>query len=354
VNDRRVEITVSFRTLVLITATIALALALASIKGALLLLFTALFLALALEPVVVFLQGRGLSRGIAATVVVLTLLLLFAVLVTTVLVPLVQSVHDLIIDLPKIVESIRQSRVFRAIDKRWDVGGELQKRVGSLAEHLPSATIDLVGLGGTIVGVLFRGFTAAFLTLYLLIDLPRIERALHSVLEPRTSARVASLRLEITRTISRYALGAALIGTIAGAIEGTSAWLLGAPFPLALALLAGLLDLIPQVGATIAGIALVLVTLTAGVSHAVAMLVVVIVYQQLENYVLQPTIQGRSADVSGFFIVGGVVMGAALLGVLGALVAVPVIAATQIVLRELTAERRARIAALHPIESRPA
>jgi predicted PurR-regulated permease PerM len=162
---------------------------------------------------------------------------------------------------------------------------------------------------------------------------------------------VSALREEITSTVSRYALGAVVLAVIAGSVEGTGAWLLGAPFPLALALLAGLLDLVPQVGATIGGIILVLATLTEGVPRALAMLVVVVVYQQVENYVLQPTIQGRAADVSGFFVIASVVVGAALLGVLGAVVAVPVTAAAQIVVRELTADRRERMAALRAGEA---
>jgi predicted PurR-regulated permease PerM len=103
---------------------------------------------------------------------------------------------------------------------------------------------------------------------------------------------------------------------------------------------------VPQVGATLAGIVLVLVTLTQGIPEALVMLAVVVGYQQIENYVLQPAIQSRAADVSGFFTVGSVVVGAALLGVIGALVAVPLTAAIQIIVRELTADRRTRMAAL--------
>jgi predicted PurR-regulated permease PerM len=127
-------------------------------------------------------------------------------------------------------------------------------------------------------------------------------------------------------------------------VQGTAAALLGAPFALALGIIAGLLGLIPQVGATLAAIILSLVTLTVGWPQALVMLAVCLVYQQVENYVLQPTIQGRAADVSGFVVIASVVLGASLLGVVGALIAVPVAASIQIVVRELTAERRAAVA----------
>jgi predicted PurR-regulated permease PerM len=344
---RRVEITVSFRTLAFVLAVLALAFALASIGSALLLLFVALFLSLVLDPLVRAVERKlHAPRGLAATVVVLVVAALFGLLLVTVAVPLVDAVRDLVRDLPNIVASIRRSDAFRSLDRRFDLGDQLQRRAGELAARVPSAAVDVVGIGGAVATALFQTFAAVFLTLYLLIDLPRLERALHSVLRPDTSARVASLREEITSTISRYALGAVAIAIVAGTVEGTAAWLLGAPVPLALALLAGLLDLVPQVGATIGGAILVLATLTQGVVPALVMLAVVVAYQQLENYALQPAIQGRTADVSGFFIVGSVIVGAAFLGVLGALVAVPLTAAIQIVVRELTAERRARMAAL--------
>jgi predicted PurR-regulated permease PerM len=125
-------------------------------------------------------------------------------------------------------------------------------------------------------------------------------------------------------------------------VQGTAAWLIGVPFALALGIVAGLLGLIPQVGATLAAVVLSLVALTQGWVQAVIMLAVCIGYQQFENYVLQPTIQGRAAELSGFFVIASVVVGAALLGVVGALIAVPLTASAQIVIRELTAERRAR------------
>jgi predicted PurR-regulated permease PerM len=299
--------------------------------------------------------GRTLhaSRAVSSIVVVLVLAALVALAIATIAVPLINSIRDLIVDLPNIVSSIRRADWFTALDRRFDIGAELERRAGDLAANVPSAAINLVGLGGRVVSVLLQTVAAVFLTLYLLIDLPRLEDALHSVLTPGTSSRVASLRAEITSTVSRYALGAVVLAVIAGTVEGTGAWLLGAPVPLALGLLAGLLDLVPQVGATLGGLILVLATLPQGLPRALAMLVIVFVYQQLENYALQPMIQGRAADVSGFVVIASVVIGATFLGVLGALVAVPLAAAIQIVVRELTRERRARMAAMRVAASAP-
>ena len=120
----------------------------------------------------------------------------------------------------------------------------------------------------------------------------------------------------------------------------------GTPYPVVMGVIAGLLDLIPMIGATIAGTILVLATLTQGLTPALIMLAIVLVYQQFENYVLQPTILGKAADVSGFFVIVSVMIFGALFGVIGAIIAVPIIASIQIVVKELTTERRARMAAL--------
>jgi len=146
--------------------------------------------------------------------------------------------------------------------------------------------------------------------------------------------------------VSRTMLGNIAISVICGMIYGLSAWAVGAPFPLALGLVAGFLDLIPMVGATVAGVILVLAALTQGVPEAVIMLVIVVLYQQVENYVLQPTILGKAADVSGFLVIASVLVFGALLGAVGAIIAVPIVASIQIIARELTAPRRATMAEL--------
>src|SRR6185503_910776 len=189
------------------------------------------------------------------------------------------------------------------------IGDELQTRAESLAADLPSKLGDAFEFGGKVFGFGLGALTIGFMTLFLVIDLPNLSRSLHSVLYPNESQRIGNLEERITRTIGRYALGA-------------------------IAIVAGLLGLIPQVGATLAAVVLSLVALTQGVPQALIMLTVCIAYQQLENYVLQPTIQGRAADISGFFVIASVVVGAALLGVVGALIAVPLTASAQIVVRE--------------------
>ena len=149
----------------------------------------------------------------------------------------------------------------------------------------------------------------------------------------------------VTTSISRWAIGVVIISVIAGATQGTTAWLLGSSYAVALGVIAGLLDMIPNIGATIAGFILV-PTLWAeeGLTAAIIMLVVVLVYQQVENNILTPKIQGKAVNLSGFFIIVAVTLFGALLGVLGALTAVPLAATIQIFVQELTKARREQVA----------
>ena len=351
---KRVEISVSIRTVALLLGVIAVAWAFVAARQAVLWVFIALFLAIVFQTPVTWLEQRaGMKRGNAAMLVVLGVLGFLGLLSYLLVSPFVGAVRNLIQDLPSIVERIRGSDLFQQIDQRTDIGEKLQERAQSLAADLPSKLGDAFEVGGRVFGLGLGALTITFMTLFLVIDLPNLSRSLHSVLYPGASARTAALEERITRTIGRYALGAVAIATIAGTVQGTAAWLLGVPFALALGIVAGLLGLIPQVGATLAAVILSLVALTQGVWQALAMLTVCIVYQQVENYVLQPTIQGRAADISGFFVIASVILGAALLGVVGALIAVPLTASAQIVIRELTAERRAAVALAHAATAPP-
>jgi predicted PurR-regulated permease PerM len=149
----------------------------------------------------------------------------------------------------------------------------------------------------------------------------------------------------VTESVSRWAIGVVVIATMAGTVQGTTAWLLGSSYALALGLIAGLLDMIPNLGATIAGFILVpALWAEEGLTAALIMLAVVLVYQQVENNVITPKVQGRAVNLSGFFIIVAVTLFGSLLGVLGALTAVPLAAMIQIFVRELTAARRARVA----------
>jgi predicted PurR-regulated permease PerM len=342
---RPVQITVGLRTLVFIALITAGAAAVFAIRDALVLVFTGIFLALVFElPVRLVSRRLRIGRSGAAAIVVLGSAVLVTVLALVLLVPVVSSLIDFLKALPQTVAELRESD-----ELSWmgDSGAAQNVQDGSqkLADTIPRAVDAFLGVAGNAFSAGLAIFTIIFLAMFLLMDLPRLQGALASVLMPGDANRTIALWERITRTVSRWAIGAALIAVIAGTVQGTTAWLLGSSYALALGVIAGLLDLIPNLGATIAGFILVPTVLAEeGLTAALIMLAVVLVYQQVENNVLTPTIQGKAVEISGFFVILGVTIFGALLGVLGALVAVPVTASLQIIVKEVTAERRARIA----------
>jgi predicted PurR-regulated permease PerM len=347
VNDgvKRVTIEIPLRTILLVALVVAVAAALVSIAEALLLVFVGIFLALVFDlPVRTMMRRTGLGRGTAATIVVLGVVAIVAVGALLLLVPILSSLRDFLKELPQIVDQLRESD-----ELSWLGDSGAAENVQSGAEEasgrVPETIAALLGVAGKAFGAAVSLFTIVFLALFLIVDMPRLQRALSAVLMPEQSERWLDVWERITETVSRWAVGALTIAVIAGVIQGTTAWLVGSSYALALGLIAGVLDLIPMVGATIAGFILVPTVLAEeGVVPAVIMLVVLLVYQQVENNLLTPTIQGKAVEISAFYIILGVTLGGALLGPLGALVAVPVVGALQIVVQVLTADRRVAVA----------
>ena len=345
-HGKRLEISVSVRTLLLGLVLLMAAAAVVSVRGALLLVFVGVFLAAVFEfPTRALTSRTRLGRGLAATVVVLGTSVAAALLGLLLLLPLGQSLIEFVQALPELVDELRESDELAWVGDSG-IGDDAEAGAGNLADAIPETISGLLGVVGETFSVALALFTVVFVTLFFLLDVANLKSAVASVLSPASADRTLELWERITRIISRWAIGALAIAVIAGTVQGTTAWLLGSSYALALGLIAGFLDLIPNIGATIAGFILTLVLLAEeGLTAALVMLVVVLVYQQIENNLLTPTIQGKATNISGFFVITGVTVFGALLGVLGALVAVPVIASLQIVVQELTRERRARIAA---------
>ncbi len=354
-GQRALSVNFTVRTMLLVAAVVALAWAFVYIREAVMTLFLALFLALVLEPVVRGMQRKlPLGRGACATTLILGLVALCVAFALLLLAPLVGSFRDFVDALPQIVEDITTSSSFGSwVDQHSTVPESAQENVKEIAQGVADVAGGLIGIVVTGFSLVLALVTAIFLTLFLMIDLPRLIGAVDTLLDPRGSDRWRRMSERIITAVSRTMLGNIAISIICGLIYGVSCWILGTPFPVVLGVVAGLLDLVPMIGATVAGTILVLATLTQGLTPALIMLAIVLVYQQFENYVLQPTILGKAANVSGFFVIVSVMIFGALLGVIGAIIAVPIIASIQIVVVELTAERRARMEALRPTADPP-
>ena len=344
-DGRRIELLLPARTLLAILAVIGLAVAFRAIGDTFLIVFIGIFLALVFEyPVRFVMEKTRMSRGLAATVTVLGTAVAVTILMLVLLVPLVGSVRDFLQDLPQTVQSLRDSDELSWLGDSG-AAGNVQDGAQEVSVSVPDAISAVLGIAGSFFGVFLAAFTILFICLFLLSDIVNLKRSLASVLMPGEDDRWLDVWERVTTSISRWAIGVVIIATIAGTTQGMTAWLLGSSYAVGLGVIAGLLDMIPNIGATIAGFILV-PTLWAeeGVTAAIIMLVVVLVYQQVENNILTPKIQGKAVELSGFFIIVAFTLFGALLGVLGALTAVPLAATIQIFIQELTKARREKVA----------
>ena len=345
-DSRRVELVLPLRTVLIVVATLAVMAAFVAIGDTFLVIFVGIFLALVFEFPVRFVMAKtGLSRGLAATITVLGAALTLTVLGLLFLVRIVGSVRDFLQDTPSIVEQLRESDELSSIG---DTGAaeNAQQGANNLAEWVPDAISAMLGLAGAGFSVFIAGFTILFTCLFLLSGIGNLKQSLASVLAPGEDERWLAVWERVTESVSRWAIGVIVIAVIAGTTQGVTAWLLGSSYAVALGVIAGLLDMIPNLGATIAGFILVPVIFAEeGLTAALIMLAVVLIYQQVENNVVTPKVQGKAVNLSGFFIIVAVTLFGALLGVLGALTAVPLAAMIQIFVQELTKARREQIAA---------
>jgi predicted PurR-regulated permease PerM len=247
--------------------------------------------------------------------------------------------------LPQIVDKVRHSDLGSFVNGGSDSVDTLRKHAGDIANGVGKVSGGVAHVGVSAFGAVTLVFSVVFLTLFGLIDEPRWRDWIGSLLYRDKRERFLRVTDRIIHTTSRYMLGNLAISVVCGTVYGVTALILDVPYPLALAVIAGILDLIPSVGATIAGIIVALAALSVSPTAFVVFLIVMVVYQQIENYILQPTIIGKAARVSGFTVLASVLAFGALFGLIGAIIGVPIAAGLQIVAEELTAGRRARIAA---------
>ena len=350
-----VDVSISVRSILLVAAVVAIAWALVSIADVLLVIFVSTFSIAVFSPVVDAMEQRlRWSRGLCATVLVIGI----GIILSAVLLVLVQAMSGAVrgfsADLPQIVDEVRQSDVGSYINGESDALDTLKEHAGDITGGVSKAAGGVTNLGVSALGAVTIFISSIFLTLFGLIDEKRIRSWIGSLMYTDKRDRYTQVADRIVHTTSRYMLGNLAISVVCGTVYGITAEILGLPYPLALALIAGFLDLIPNIGATIAGIIIGIVALSVSFGAVIAIVIVMVVYQQIENYVLQPTIIGKAARVSAFTVLTSVLAFGALFGVIGAVIAVPIAAAIQIVVEEFTADRRARIAAADAAEQQPA
>jgi predicted PurR-regulated permease PerM len=348
---REVGVWISIRTILLVAAVVVVGLALASIKSVLLMIFVSVFSVAVLSPVATAMQRRfGWSRRVCSMVLVLTVVVVIAAVALAMVQAVTGAVRGLSHDLPRIVDEARHSDLGNVVNTRSNSLDSLRKHAGDITSGVGRVSGGVAHIGVSAFGAVTLVFSVVFLTLFGLIDELHARDWVGGLLYREKRERFVQVTERIMRSTSRYMLGNLAISLICGTVYGITALVLGLPYPLALAVIAGILDLVPNVGATIAGFIIAIVALSVSLEAMVVFLIVIVVYQQIENYILQPGIIGQAAQVSGFTVLASVLAFGALFGLVGAIIGVPIAAGIQIVVEELTADRRARVAAADEAE----
>ena len=301
-------------------------------------LLIATFLAVALSGPVNFLDAR-MKRGFAITIVYLALLTVPFLLGALIVPPLVTEGNNLAENAPQYADDItsfvNDNERLRELNRDYDITAKLEQEAGKLPEKLGGAAATLRDLGLGIVNSIFALVTILILTAFMLGNGRRwVHTALRFIPEDRAERTERVLRRS-AYAVGAYVAGALAQATIAGLLSYFVLLALGVPFAAPLAVIIFFLDLIPLIGATIGAVVVGIVTLFTDFPTATIIWAIwSIVYQQVENNLIQPQIQKRAVDINPFLVVVAVLFGSALLGVLGALVAVPVAASIQIAVRE--------------------
>jgi predicted PurR-regulated permease PerM len=351
--SQRVEISVSARTVLGVLAICVLvALAIVSL-GTLLSIFVAAVLALGLDPPVSRLVARGWRRGVAALTVFVGIFLAAVVLILLTAGPLWDQIVEFVNTLPAYWDRLTHTDGFQQWIGTAGTDDQIKQGLKDLAAGLPDAANTILGVAGGVFGGVLSLVTLAFLSLFLLMERPTITDWLFGFATPAVERRWRPVAEESISAISSSLLGNLAISVVAATIAGVSAWIFGLPFPIVLAVMTGFLDLIPQVGATVAAVVLVAIGLTVSTTAGIAMLVIQLIYQQVENYVVYPIVYRRAVELSAFTTIVAVLIASSILGVLGAILAVPFAAVIKIVLREAGRPRRERMAQLREAAGRP-
>lgn len=305
----------------------------------------AAFLAVGLDPVVRFLQHRGLRRGPAVAIVFVGVIAIFTGFGAIVIPDMVDQATELIDSAPDQIDSLTRTPWINQMNDEYGVIDNLSRQLrdrASSGDTVMQVFGGVLGAGRAVLSGLASTFTVLILTLYFLASLNSIAEAGYQLVPRSRRARVRALGDEIIRRIGGYVAGQVAVATINGVCSFVMMSILGIPYAAVLAFLVGLVGLIPLVGATVGALVVVIVGLFQSVQVAIVVAVYYLVYQQVENYVIAPRIMARTVSVPGAVALIAAFGGGALLGVLGALIAIPIAAAILLIIQEVVIPRQER------------
>jgi predicted PurR-regulated permease PerM len=304
-----------------------------------------LFLALAMNPAVEWFQRHGIRRrGYASAVTFFLVLAALAGLGALFIPTVVHQVTEFVGKVPDYVHDISHGKGrFGFLETKYHLPGKIRDAIHKRGVG------NVLGLSGaavsftkSVITIVVATITIAFLTFFMLLEGPKWVERFYGLLPEESQPRWRNVGNQIYRTVGGYVTGNLVISLIAGGLTTLVLIIMGVPFAVALGLLVGILDLIPLAGATIAAIIIGAVAFIHSITAGIVVVVFFIVYQQIENHFLQPVVYGRTVQLSPLLVLISVLIGAEIAGILGALGAIPVAGALQVLVVDWLQHRRER------------
>ncbi|WP_018775718.1 AI-2E family transporter [Arthrobacter sp. 131MFCol6.1] len=306
-------------------------------------IITALFITLGLDPVVRWLEHRNVPRAAGILLSVSALAVAVAAFFATLIPTIVQQVTQIVQQAPKWVQEFIDSEFFRSVDSQFGIrdriSQELEKFVNN-PEAMGGIFGGVVGFGSTVANGLFGALIVLVLSLYFLAALPAMKKWGYRLAPRSRRPRVEALAEEITGSVGNYVIGQAAVAVLNATFAFIVMSVIGVPFATLLAFVVALLAFIPLVGGMIAGFLVTIVALTAGWQTALVFAICYFAYLQFEAYFISPRIMQKAVAVPGAVAVISVIAGGSLLGVLGALIAIPTAAAILLLVKEIFIARQ--------------
>ena len=305
----------------------------------------AVFLAMALNPAVELLVGRGMRRGPAVAIVFVGAILVIVGIAATFVPTLIREVNDLADAIPGYIDDLTSGRgKLGFLERDYQI---VEKARAALEKSGVGGVLGLsdtaLSLTKSILNAVVAVVTIAFLTLFMLLEGPTWVERIYGLVSEEAQPRWRKVGGDIYRTVGGYVTGNLAISLVAGVVSTTVLLVLGVPYAVALGLIVALLDLIPLAGATLAAIIVSAVGFLHSTTAGIVLVIFFILYQQLENHVLQPLVYGRTVRLSPLIVLVAVLMGAQLAGVIGALGAIPVAGSIQVVVVDWLEHRRQKV-----------
>jgi predicted PurR-regulated permease PerM len=308
-------------------------------------ILVAVFLAIALSPAVDWLQAKGIRRrGYAVALTSLGVVGVITLIGWLVIPQLVDQVNEFARKVPDYVDDLTKGEGrLGFLETKYHIVDRVRDAVNE------GGASKVFGLSGTAISItksvltmIAAIITIVALTYFMLLEGPMWMERVYSLFSTPTQKRLRGINGAIAQAVGGYVTGNLLISVVAGVVSGLVFWIMGVPFALALGLLVAILDLVPLVGATIAAIIATTVAFlgTETIWPGIVVLIFFIVYQQIENHLLQPLVYGRTVQLSPLIVLIAVLIGASLAGVLGALGAIPVAGAIQVIVLDWLAHRK--------------